>query len=139
MLTANLNVTSNAGSITLPGNVGVTVFAQITGTGNSTSILRRVSATAGTTPQTLTIGHTLAGTGFNQRLRSVVRMDYKALNTDIADTGGVTPTASFYSVLDRPIQSGGAITDAIIQNLIGGQIHVIVASGQLAQLMNQEA
>lgn len=139
MLTADLSVTSNAGSITLPGSSGATTFAQITGTGNSSSIVRRVAATANTTPQTLTIGHTVNGTGFNQRCRSVVRMDYKAVNTDIADTGGVTPSASAYLVLDRPIQSGGAITDTVLKTLLGGLLHVLVASGQLDKLLNQEA
>jgi hypothetical protein len=66
-------------------------------------------------------------------------MDYKAVNTDIADTGGVTPSASAYLVLDRPIQSGGAITDTVLKTLLGGLLHVLVASGQLDKLLNQEA
>lgn len=138
MLTADLTVTSNAGSITLPGSAAATTFAQITGP-VGTSIVRRVAATANTTPQTLTIGHTSSGTGFATRIRSVVRMDYKALNTDIADTGNVTPSASCYLVLDRPYQSGGAITDAIIKTMLGGLFHVFNAAGQLDKILNQEA
>lgn len=137
MLTQDLTVTSNAGSITLPGSSGATTFAMITNLVGSTT-KRRVAATAGTTPQTLSIGHSKAGTGFKQRTRSVVRMDYVANNTDIADTGGVTPSASAYLVLDRPVQSGGAITDTILKTMLGGLLHVILASGQLDKLLNEE-
>lgn len=139
MLTADLAVNASRATVTLPGSAGSLTFAQITGTGNSTSIVRRVSATANTTPQTLTIGHELKGAGFAQRCRSVVRCDYRALNTDIADTGNVTPSASAYLVIDRPIQSGGAITDAIIKNLIGQICDVLTVSGQADKLLNQEA
>jgi len=137
MLTADLTVTSNASSITLPGSASATTFASIASAVGSTT-KRRVAATAGTTPQTLSIGHTKAGTGFKQRTRSVVRMDYLANNTDIADTGGVTPSASCYLVLDRPVQSGGAITDAILKTMLGGLLHVVLASGQLDKLLNEE-
>lgn len=137
MLTADLSVTSNAGSITLPGSAGATTFAQVTGP-LGTEIVRRVAATANTTPQTLKTSHQTKGTGFKQRVRSVVRMDYSALNTDISDTGDVVPTASCYLVLDRPLQSGGAITDTILKTMLGGLLHVLLASGQLDKILNQE-
>lgn len=137
MLTADLTVTSNAGSITLPGSSGATTFAQIGG-GSTDAIVRRVAATANTTPQTLKTQHSVSGTGFKQRIRTLVRMDYQANNTDIADTGGVTPSASCYLVFDRPVQSGGAITDAIFKTMLGGLLHVVLASGQLDKLLNQE-
>jgi len=136
-LTADLTVTSNASSITLPGSSAATTFAAITSQVASTT-KRRVAATAGTTPQTLSIGHTKAGVGFKQRTRSVMRMDYVANNTDIADTGNVTPSASVYMVLDRPVQSGGAISDTVLKTMIGGLLHVILASGQLDKLLNEE-
>lgn len=139
MLSSDLTVTGNAGSITLPGDTGATTFSQITPGTNGTTFQRRVAATAGTTPETLVIGHTLSGSGFAQRLRTLVRMDYKALNTDIADTGGVTPSFSAYFVLDRPVQSGSAITDTILKRQIGRLLHVLLASGQLDKLLNQEA
>lgn len=138
MLNADLTVTSNAGSITLPGDTGATVFAQIVGpSGNQ--IKRKVAATAGTTPEVLTTGHSETGTGYKRRIRSLVKLEYTANNTDIADTGGVTPSFSCHFVLDRPTQSGGAITDTIIKRQIGRLLHVILASGQLDKLLAQEA
>jgi hypothetical protein len=138
MLTADLPVVSNHASLTLPGSAASTVFAQITGPIGQ-KIVRRVAATANTTPQTLSVGHTVSGTGFAQRIRSLIRMDYQALNTDIADTGGVTPSAACYLVFDRPVQSGGAITDAIFTTMLGGLCDVVLTSGALTKLLNQEA
>lgn len=137
MLTQDLTVTSNASTITLPGSSGATTFAMIASPLASKS-QRRVAATAGTTPQSLSIGHTKSGSGFKQRTRSVVRMDYVANNTDIADTGNVTPSASAYFVLDRPVQSGGAISDTVLKTMIGGLLHVLLASGQLDKILNEE-
>jgi hypothetical protein len=139
MLTADLSVTDNAASQTLPGGAGALTFAQVTGTGNSSQIVRRVAATSNSTPQTLTIGHELKGVGFNARVRTLVKADQRHIATDIADTGGVTPSASVYLVIDRPVQSGGAITDQIIKNLVGQICAVVVTTGQLAKLLNQEA
>lgn len=138
MLNAALTVTSNAGSITLPGSAGATVFDQITSSGGRT-IVRRVAATANTTPQTLTIGHEEVGTGFKRRIRSLVKMNYADNTTDVEDTGGVVPQFQIQLVIDRPVQSGGAITDAIVTTALGGLLHVLLASGQLAKLLNQEA
>jgi hypothetical protein len=139
MLTADLSVNGSRATVTLPGASGALTFAQITGTGNSTTIKRRVSATAGTTPQTLSIGHEIKGKGFEQRIRSVVRLDFQALNTDIADTGGVTPSASAYMVIDRPVQSGGVISTSTIKDLVGQVCDVLTVTGQLDKFLNQEA
>lgn len=138
MLTADLTVTSNAGTITLPGDTGATVFAQITGPSGA-SIKRKVAATANTTPEILTIGHTESGSGFKRRLRSMIKLENTFNNTDVADTGGVTPSFGFHCVLDRPIQSGGVITDAIVTRQIARVLHVLLASGQLTKFLNQEA
>lgn len=139
MLNADLAVVSNQGSVTLPGSAGSTTFAQIQGNVGNGAIVRRVAATANTTPQLLTLSHAESGTGFKQRIRSLCRYDYKANNTDIADTGGVVPSFSVYLVIDRPAQSGGAITDTLIKNGIGSVMNVLTASGQLDKFLNQEA
>jgi hypothetical protein len=139
MLNADLTVTSNLGSVTLPGSAGATTYAQIQGNVGNGAIVRRVASTANTTPQLLTVSHQESGTGFKQRIRSLVRYDYKANNTDIADTGGVVPSFSVYLVIDRPAQSGGAITDTKVKDGIGSVMHVLVAAGQLDKILNQEA
>lgn len=138
MLTADLTVTSNASAITLPGDTGATTFAQITGpSGNQ--IKRKVAATAGTTPEVLTIAHEETGKGFAKRTRSVAKIEYTANNTDIADTGGIVPSFSVGFTLNRPVNSAGAITDAILKRQIGRLLHVLLAAGQLDKFLNQEA
>jgi hypothetical protein len=41
-------------------------------------------------------------------------------------------------VIDRPTQSAGKITDAIVTNCVGSVSDVVLTTGQLAQLLNQE-
>jgi len=135
MLTSNLVVTTS-GSATKPGATGALTFA-LTASPSDRS-LRRVVATALTTPQELTISHALSGTGFKNRVRSVVRYDFRRLDTDPALTGGIIPAFSFYGVLDRPVQSNGYITAAQMADGIGGVIDVFTVSGQLASLENLE-
>jgi hypothetical protein len=138
MLTNDLTVVDSHAGLTLPGLLGSKVYAQITGpTGQQ--IVRRIAATAATTQQTLTIGHTISGTGFNARIRTLVRHDYKKLDADVSTTGGVMPVSACYFVQDRPIQSGGAITDAILTNNMAALVDVLLTSGQFAKLLNQEA
>jgi hypothetical protein len=60
-------------------------------------------------------------------------------NTDIADTGGVTPAFTVHQVIDRPVQSGGAVTEAHVKDAIGYLMDVILQSGHLAKILNQEA
>jgi hypothetical protein len=138
MLTADLTVVDNQATVTLPGNAGSLVYAQVTGL-TTTELIRRVAATANTRPTTLTIGHALEKTGFNQRCRSKVDINYRAVDTDLSLTGGVVPSARVYIVIDRPINSGGIITDAILQRLVGSVCDVVTRSGQLGKLLNQEA
>lgn len=138
MLTADLTVVDSHAGLTLPGLLGSKVYAQITGP-IGTQIVRRIAATANTTRQTLSIGHTLKGTGFNARVRTLVRHDYEKLDADVSLTGGVMPSSSCYFVMDRPLQSGGAITDAILTNNMAALVDVLLTSGQFAKLLNQEA
>jgi hypothetical protein len=138
MLTADLTVVDTHASLTLPGALGSKVYAQITGPIGQ-QIVRRIAATSNTTQQTLTIGHTLSGTGFGQRCRTLVRHDYRVLNSDISLTGGIVPYSANYWVQDRPIQSGGNVTDTILTNNMAALLDVLLTSGQFAKLLNQEA
>jgi hypothetical protein len=87
----------------------------------------------------MTVRHSMSGSGFRQRVRSVVRFDFTRLDTDIADTDGVTPSASAYVVLDRPVQSAGAITTAHLQSLVGWLVDAFCVSGQFDKILNLEA
>lgn len=137
MFTSDLVIT-DSGSATKPGAVGALTYASVLSHVIDRS-KRRVAASATTTPRELSIAHTLSGTGFKQRCRSLIRYDFTRLDTDIADTGGVTPSASGQLVLDRPIQSGGFITTAHLQTIIGSLIDVLCVSGQLDKFLNMEA
>jgi hypothetical protein len=138
MLTADLTVLDNHAGLTLQGSLGSKVYAQVAALlANST--LRRIAATASTTPQELTIGHSFTGgTGFKQRIRSVVRTSYRKVDQDTTLTDGVIPSMSTQLVIDRPVQSAGAITDTITINTLMALIDVVLTSGQLAKLLNQE-
>jgi hypothetical protein len=137
MLTANLTVVDNHAALTLPGALGSKVYNQIA-SAVQTEVWRRIAATANTTPQTILIGHKVTGVGFFQRIRSTVRTNYSDLTQDTTLTNGVIPSASVYTVIDRPTQSAGKITDAIVTNLVGAVCDVLLTSGNLAQILNQE-
>jgi hypothetical protein len=138
MLSSDLTVVDSHSSVTLPGLLGSKVYAQITGPSGQT-IVRRIAATAGTTQQTLTIGHTMLKTGFAQRLRTMVKHEYRILNSDIGLTGGIVPYSYNTWVQDRPVNSAGLITDAILTNNMAALVDVLVTSGNFAKLLNQEA
>lgn len=140
MLTADLTVTSN-GSATKPGGAGATVYALVSDPSTSPGqVLRRVAATSTTTPQELKVAHQITGKGqFGQMRRSLVRFDLKKINVDLSTVGGVIPRASVQLVIERPVYSGGQITDAEVNTLVGSLIDVVTASGQLAKLLNAEA
>jgi hypothetical protein len=138
MLTQDQTLLSSRGSQTLPGSAGSTVFAQITGTvGNK--VERRVAATANTTPETLTIGHEVRGIGFKQRCRSLLRIGRQFNNVDPSTTGGAVPSFSWQLVLDRPLNSAGAVTVQHLKDTLGQMIDVMLISGQLDKFLNQEA
>jgi hypothetical protein len=137
MLTADLAVVDNHASLTLPGALGSKTYNQVTST-DPTQSVRRIAATATTTRQELKIKHTERGSGFNARIRSEVRIDYTKLDQDTSLTGGVVPSESVYLVIDRPVQSGGAITDTITKNNIGACLDVVLTSGAIDKLLNLE-
>lgn len=137
MLTQDQTLTANRSAQTLPGSTASTVFAQITNSGEK--IVRRVSATANTTPETIEIGHQVVGQGFNKRIRTMIKYSRVYNNTDTADTGGVTPSFACHWVLDRPVQSGGAVTTAHLKDALGYLMDLLLQSGQLDKLLNQEA
>lgn len=135
MLTSDLTVTDN-GTGTKPGSAGALTYA-LRGT-DLTSSTRSVSAVATTTPKVLTISHQTTGSGFKQQISTVIKHSYQKLDSDLADTGGVTPASQVHIVIRRPVNSGGAITNTVLKEQIGGLLDVIMASGQLDKLLNQE-
>lgn len=139
MLSSDLALVSNRASQTLPGSAASTTFAQITGSGSSQAIVRRVAATALTTPQTFTISHENRGTGFNQRLRTLIQNKRVYNNTDLADTGGVVPSFTWNLTLDRPVNSGGVVTEAHLLDALGQLMDSLLISGNLTRILSQEA
>lgn len=138
MLTTDQTLVSSRASQTLPGAAGSTVFAQITGTvGNAVD--RRVAATANTTPEVLKISHEVKGVGYKQRCRSLISTKMTYNNTDPSVTGGVVPSFGWSLVLDRPLQSGGAVTVQHIKDKLGQLMDTLLISGQLDKFLNQEA
>lgn len=138
MLTADQTLVSNRASQTLPGSDASDVFNQVA-TNEPGTILRRVQATASTTPQELRTIHSLTGgTGFKRRIRNVVRNTYSDWNADPTETGDVVPSASVTLTIDRPQNSGGAITDTIVKNLLGQVMDLLLISGQLDKFLNSE-
>lgn len=127
----------SSGTGTKPGATGSIVFDQIISPG-PTSNVRRVASTAGTTPQLFTVQHAVSGTGFRQRCRSNWRYDFTRADTDPTVTGGIVPAFSIYGVLDRPLNSGGFITTAHIQDGVGWISDFILGAGNLAKFLNQE-
>jgi hypothetical protein len=138
MLSAALTVVDNHASLTLPGALGSKVYDQVT-PANSNQTKRRIAATASTTQQELIISHQFTGgSGFHQRIRSMIRADYRDLTKDTSLTDGVVPSCSSYHIFDRPVQSASAITDVIMTNTIAVVMDVILTSGALAKLLNLE-
>jgi hypothetical protein len=135
MLTNDLTVTDN-GTGTKPGSAGALTYA-LRGT-DLTGSTRSVAAVSTTTPKVLTIQHRITGTGFNQQISSVIKHSYQKLDSDLADTGGITPASQVHIVIRRPVNSGGAITNTVLKEQIGAVLDVIMASGQLDKLLNQE-
>jgi len=134
--TPDLTVT-DSGSVTKPGAEGAKVYASVASLADGT--LRRIAANATTVPHVMSVKHSVSGSGFKQRVRSVVRFDITRLDTDPTATGGVVPTVSAYMVIDRPNQSGGFITAAHIQTLVGAVADVVVPTASLDKLLNMEA
>jgi len=135
MLTNDLTVTDN-GTGTKPGSAGALTYA-LRGT-DLTGSTRSVAAVAATTPKVLTISHSTAGSGFKQQISTLIKHSYKKLDADLADTGGITPESSVHIVIRRPVNSGGAITNTVLKEQIGAILDVIMATGQLDKLLNQE-
>lgn len=137
MLTSDLVIT-DSGSVTKPGAEGAKTYALVASLINGKT-LRRIAANATTVPHELSISHTLSGSGFKQRCRTLIRADVRRLDTDTSLTGGQTPSAAFYGVLDRPIQSNGYITTAHLDTIMSVVVDTLLVSGQWAKLLNMEA
>lgn len=135
MLNNDLTVTDN-GTGTKPGSAGALVYAlrstDVTGS------VRSVAAVSTTTPKLLTIGHSMTGSGFKQRIRTQIKHNYSKLDSDLSTTGGVVPSSQVHIVIDRPVNSGGFITTAIVKEQIGAILDTIMVAGQLDKILNQE-
>lgn len=138
MLNSALTVVDNHASLTLPGSLGSMVYDLVV-TKEPLVTLRRIAATTNTTPQILAVKHEMRGAGFNQRVYSEVKANYQDLTTDASETGGIIPQVTAKVTFEYPVKSGGAITSAIIKNTIGAALDVVLTSGQLDKLLNQEA
>lgn len=137
MLTADLSVTDN-GTPTNIGAQGAKTYALVANPASGAT-KRRIAATAATTPEELSISSALSGKGYSQRVRTVVRRDFRDLTTNVDDTGGVIPSASAYLVVDYPVNSGGVVTTTVVKNLIGAVIGVLLGAGNIDKLLNQES
>jgi len=137
MLTSNLTVVDNHASLTLPGSLGSKVYAQVI-SDSTTQVKRQIAATALSTPQVLKTEHRISGSGFKARAISVVRHEYSDLTVDPADTGGETPSSAITLTINRPVNSGGAITIAKLKDQIGALLDVMLTTGQLDALLNME-
>jgi hypothetical protein len=138
MLTQNLAIVDNHASLTLMGSRGSKTYNLVSSQTNGAT-LRREAATALTTPYELNVSHTRSGTGFKLRCRSLIKLTKTRLDTDVALTGGVQPSATAYIVLDRPINSNGYITLTDIKDLLGGVIDVVQTSGAIDSILNEES
>lgn len=134
----DLALISNRGSVTLPGGTGSKTYSRVATVANNET-KRRYATTASTIPQETRVSHALTGgSGFKQRLRSMKRFDIKDLTADTSQSDGVVPSMSFYAVLDRPVQSNGKITDAMIKEAIGVVLDFFSISGNVDKFLNQE-
>lgn len=138
MLSSSLTVISNQASVTLPGAVGSKSFAQVAG-GTGNQVLRRIAATATTTPEEILISHQETGKGLQRRTQSVIKAMLRKENADLSTTGGIIPSAEAYLVIRRPIGLGTVITDAEVKTLIGEVLDVVTRAGQLDAILNLEA
>jgi hypothetical protein len=136
MFSSDLAVVDNHAALTLPGVLGAKTYPQIAWPAPATA--RRIAATSGTTPQVLIISHEVKGVGFRARIRSLISHRYSKLDQDPSLTDGVVPSMTWNLTCDRPLQSAGAITDAIILNNLGALLDVILTSGATAKFLNQE-
>lgn len=135
MLTNDLTVTAT-GSSTKPGSAAAKVFNLVSTEANKST--RRVASTSTSTPEVCVIRHETVGTGFKQKLRSQIEFSFTRQDTDLADTAGVVPFARAYLVIERPVQSAGAITTTHVKDLISQVIDTICVSGQCDKLLNLE-
>jgi hypothetical protein len=137
MLTNDLVVVSNQGTVTLPGNQATKTFNQVAGS-NGNAVLRRIAATANTTPEEILISHQVTGSGYATVCRSLIKASIRKTNVDTTTTGGIVPACSVGLTITRPLNMGANIVDDNIEDLLGQVFDVITRSGQLAKILNQE-
>lgn len=140
MIALNLTVVGSATGVVLPGATGTKDFNLVNSPTNGRN-LRRIAATATTAPEEITISHQHTGSSgtFSERVRSLVQSRKTRNDTDLTLTGGIKPYVSVQVTIDRPVNSGGFITTAMIKQCVGEVCDVLTRSGQLDLLLNEEA
>jgi hypothetical protein len=139
MLSENLTLVDNAGSLTNVGSTGSREYRLVYQPGADGSTLRRFAATANTLRSELRIAHQQVGKGFNQRTRTVVQKILTKVDQDTSLTGGVIPRSTVGLTIDRPTNMGGIVTDAILKSEVGYIIALAIVTANLDSLFNLEA
>jgi hypothetical protein len=138
MLAENLTLSATAGSLTNIGTLSAQVFA-LTHPAMVDGTLRRIAATAMTDRYEMSIRHQITGKSFAERHRMALKFIYTKMNQDVTLTGGIKPSASATLSFDRPSQMSAQVTDAVMKELLGFCVGVILTSGNAASFFNMEA
>jgi hypothetical protein len=138
MLAEDLTLSATAGSLSNIGTLSAQVFslvhpAAVDGTN------RRVAATAMTDRYEMMIRHQLTGKSFAERHRMLLKFIYTKMNQDTSVTGGIKPSASVSFSFDRPSQMSALVTDAVMKELLGFAMAVMLTTGNAAKFFNMEA
>lgn len=137
MLPADLTVVDNQGGVVLPGTQGTKTYPIVVSEKPGRTSRRRAD-TALTTPATIHTEQSVKGSGFNARAVSVIRSEWQKLDSDLGDTGGVVPSCAVTLTINRPVNSGGAVTTAVVKDTIAIVLDVVTRSGQLDKILNME-
>jgi hypothetical protein len=138
MLAENLTLSATAGSLTNIGTLSAQVFA-LTHPAAVDGTNRRVAATAMTDRYEMMIRHQITGKNHAERHRMLLKFIYSKMNQDTSLTGGIRPSASASFSFDRPTQMSAIVTDAVMKELLGFAMGVMIASGNAASFFNMEA
>lgn len=114
------------------GGANVTKVYDLVGMGSDSASLRRVSATAATTPETLTISHREVKEGGQPVQQHLLRLD-----TNIIDPLKGTIRYSAWLVIKVP-QGTSVITTALIKDQVGRLIALEQSAGAIEKILNSE-
>lgn len=114
------------------GGQNVNKVYSLVGWGSDTSTTRRVSATATTTPETLTVSHRDTKSGSLTTSQHLVRTDI-----ELADPVVGRVTMSAWLVIRVP-QGTSVITSQVIKDQVGRLIAFEQAAGAIDKILNSE-